>query len=500
MVKNLGHTYHPSTLTRMKAKGNKWYVFVTKPKELATRAKDQVRRSTGTTDENAAKRMQHKITCEIYAEFDKALNRDPFVELVEPYWNIDKHGQVSDFLKKWGRVEVCMRVWMASEGNRELCESLFRHLQYQEAMEFRAAITPKPDPYPVVIQQEKINDLRQFMEELDGEKLVADTLSKKPEKILNTSGCPTILGCLNEYMTSRKWKSIREKTRRYTPSYIEKCVGIIGDLPIDQLLPVHAVKIAQELENRGLANATIKNYKSALDGLIVFAKNNLNNETVTPVRPWIVANPLADVSISNYGAKKRSWEALTEDQLHHLFSLLMLGKDRLLLTILVTTGMRLDEAALLQWDQVKKDKNGITYFDLSMGALVKNDKFSARLVALPDCLSLPNKATGKLFNFKLDDDGKSAKDASRYLNEKYLHRVRFDKNDDRKVVHSLRHNFSGLLQNLVPTPSAEHLDWITGHDMEGAKTASERKRTYNQDIDLSIKYEIVNRVKHPWLN
>jgi len=57
-----------------------------------------------------------------------------------------------------------------------------------------------------------------------------------------------------------------------------------------------------------------------------------------------------------------------------------------------------------------------------------------------------------------------------------------------------------LLQNLVPTPSAEHLDWITGHDMEGAKTASERKRTYNQDIDLRIKYEIVNRVKHPWLN
>ena len=26
MVNNLGHTYHPSTLTKMKAKGNKWYV------------------------------------------------------------------------------------------------------------------------------------------------------------------------------------------------------------------------------------------------------------------------------------------------------------------------------------------------------------------------------------------------------------------------------------------------------------------------------------------
>ena len=37
---------------------------------------------------------------------------DGGVGVGEPEGNIDKHGQVSDFLKKWGRVEVCMRVWM----------------------------------------------------------------------------------------------------------------------------------------------------------------------------------------------------------------------------------------------------------------------------------------------------------------------------------------------------------------------------------------------------
>ena len=69
MVKNLGHTYHPSTLTRMKAKGNKWYVFVTKPTELQSRPKEQVRRSTGTTDEKLDKHKQHQITQNIGVDF-----------------------------------------------------------------------------------------------------------------------------------------------------------------------------------------------------------------------------------------------------------------------------------------------------------------------------------------------------------------------------------------------------------------------------------------------
>ena len=54
--------------------------------------------------------------------------------------------------------------------------------------------------------------------------------------------------------------------------------------------------------------------------------------------------------------------------------------------------------------------------------------------------------------------------------------------------------------NLRPVPSSEHMDWITGHDMDGSKTESERTRTYGQDPDVSVKYEILNRIEHPWLN
>lgn len=177
----------------------------------------------------------------------------------------------------------------------------------------------------------------------------------------------------------------------------------------------------------------------------------------------------------------------------------MNANDRLLLSILITTGMRLDEAALLTWDQYKVDRNGLRYFDLSLGAIVKNDKFSARTVAIPDCLRLPKRGQGRLFNFPVDEDGKSSREASKRLRQ-YTHAVRLDENDNRKVVHSLRHNLSGLLTNLTPKPSSEIMNWITGHGMEGEKTQSERTKTYGIDPDVSVKYEVINRVKHPWLS
>ena len=50
-----------------------------------------------------------------------------------------------------------------------------------------------------------------------------------------------------------------------------------------------------------------------------------------------------------------------------------------------------------------------------------------------------------------------------------------------------------------PEPSSEHMNWITGHGMQGGITESERQRTYGQDPDVKVKYEIVNRIQHPWL-
>ena len=476
-------TYQPSTLNQLAAKGGKWYVFVTKPTELQSRPKEQVRRSTGTTDEKLAKRKQHQITQNIYAEFDKALGRDPLVELLKPHWDEGKFGDdIADFIKRLGKVEACIHVWMSPNTDRKLVDSLFDHLNYQEALEFKEFMTPKEDPYPDHIKVPKLEALGQFINELDGEKNTRKIPSARLSKtIINLSGCPTITEFMPNYMAHRKWDAITEKNKRYIPTHIKKCIEIIGDLPVDQILPTHATQIAEVMEdspkNPPYSNATIRTYIGSLSGLLTHIHDNETNLHVNPPKPWIMSNVLKGVKLEHYGEKKRSYEALTEEQLHALFHLQMPNSDRLLLSILITKGMRLDEAALLRWDQYKTDKNGIRYFDLAADAIVKT-AYSKRLVALPDCLKMPEAHDGRIFDFKIGLDNKSSKFASRRLNDRYFKKIRTDENDDRKVAHSLRHNLTGLLLNLTPPPSSEVMNWITGHGVESNKNESERVRTY----------------------
>ena len=500
-------TYQPSTLNQLSAKGGKWYVFVTKPTELQSRPKEQVRRSTGTTDEKLAKRKQHQITQNIYAEFDKALNRDPFIELVKTYWDeasigysIEDASNSVEAAKAGERVFIIQTLLMRKLLTQSAIDKLFEHLDIAEAKKVRLAIEfledDEPNPYPARIQQ------RQFIEQQSTENKTVRSQNKKLNLILNATGCPTINDFMPSYLAQRKWDTISEKHKRYIPTHIKKCVEIIGDLPVDQILPTHATQIAEVMEDSPktppYSNATIRTYVGGLSGLLTYIHDNETNTDVNPPKPWITSNVLKGVKLEHYGEKKRSFEALTEEQLHALFKLPMPNSDRLLLSILITTGMRLDEAALLRWDQYKTDKNGIRYFDLATDAIVKTS-YSKRLVALPDCLKMPVASEGRIFDFKIGLDNKSSKFASRRLNDRYFKKIRNDENDDRKVAHSLRHNLTGLLLNLTPTPSSEVMNWITGHGAESNKNESERVRTYQQDVDLRVKYDIINQIKHPWL-
>lgn len=504
----LNRGYAPPSLTQIPSKGNVWHVIITKPESLRGGKKNiQVRRSTGTTDRRLARIKQSQIVEEIYAEWDRQLERDPFIELLEAHGFQDPiyNWSAKQFVERQGRVQAAMNVWTKLVRHRgehhPVVDEIFKYLNYEEALELWRIITPEEDPYPAAIRARKDAELRAFLSDLDGEPAYSDRPKvAKPATIINQSGCRTILDYLPEYMDARKWVDIRLKTKAEAKSKIERCAEIIGDLPLDQILANHGYAIASTLDDDGKSNSTIKAHLNALSLLIDHAAPRLIDSSIRPARPFVVANPLKGISLKEYGRAKRSWQPLTEDQLFRLFNQDMPAKDRLLLSILITTGMRLDEAALLSGKQLKQDRHGIRYFDLSMGAIVKNDKFAARNVAIPDCLKIPPLEDGLLFDFPRNADGKASSKASKELNQKYFHPIRFDAKDDRKVVHSLRHNLSGFLLNLTdPAPSSEHMNWITGHGMQGGIAESERQRTYGQDPDVKVKYEIVNRIQHPWL-
>lgn len=496
--------YPPTKLVQIKSKGDYWFVQVTKPDDVyaITGGNKTARLSTKTKDKRQAELLWRPTETQLDTSWDTLLQRDPFIELLSAHWPKKEALPPKEFIDtvEGGKVLACCRVCMGPEGwNMGLANQLFRYLKHFEAIEFREAITPRANPYPTNIQNEQASQLRQFIEENEGEELNVSTPS--PTQFVNVSGCPTILEVLPLYLNSKKrWEGISKKEKKYAHKYIERCVEIIGDKPLDQVIKIDAINIMIALESEGKANSTIGTYKRHLSNLFSWAETHCINDRAQPIQHWLKGNPFFGVGTEGYGAKKRSYEALSEEQLHHLFSLDMPEDHRLLLSILITTGMRLDEVALLEWSQYKKDRNGLRYFDLSLGAIVKNDKFSARTVAIPDCLTLPPASQGRLFNFPVNADGKSSKWASKELNETYFHVIRINKEDDRKVVHSLRHNLTGMMQNLTNPPAPDnHMDWITGHSMEGDKTASERKRTYASDVDVKVKYDIVNRIKHPWL-
>ena len=418
--------YQKSTLVDIKSKGNYWFVVCTKPQALRKNKHDKaIRRSTKTREYREATRLWDKIEKEIYQEFDAALNRDPFMELADKYWNranpdysLDKFkssllaGDIelelnhdkevtkfinsfdepltempefmfteagvripTDFKKRYPRVyseDYKVKILEDLIGNEVIdhneINEFFRYLNYDEAIEVRYFVqTLRPDnPYPLQMQTKQrevelteagINDKRKV-------KIAPQRATSS--QIMNQSGCPSIGDVLPEYMLAKKWNHIRDKTKKYTPNYINKCLEIIGNLPLDQVQNFHANDIAKRLDEEGKANSTIKNYVNSLGGLLAWATTNVRNKRSEIEKPWVLSNVFMGVSLEYWGAKKREWEALETKQLMHLFSLEMSEQERLILTLLITTGMRLDEVCLLRWEQIKKDKNGIRFIDLSV--------------------------------------------------------------------------------------------------------------------------------------
>jgi hypothetical protein len=154
MGTKMGTKYHPSRLVQLPAKGNKWYVHVTRPKELQTSKNLIVRRSTGTTDEKIARKLQYKITQEIYSEFDAALTSAPLsiIDLAKKHWPLppsakETHQELIGNMDG-GNPLFSYRVWLASGKDNEVANQLFEHLDYDGAKHFRHLITPDhSNPY-----------------------------------------------------------------------------------------------------------------------------------------------------------------------------------------------------------------------------------------------------------------------------------------------------------------------------------------------------------------
>lgn len=263
----------------------------------------------------------------------------------------------------------------------------------------------------------------------------------------------------------------------------------------------HAYSYAKWMDTElGAANKSIKAAVSYVKGMFSWAITQEDYLITEP--PWTKLDKIGD-----YGKEEESRSPFRQEQLVELFNLAALNgkgkmnqREHLLLSILITTGCRLDEAALLCWDNITQHQDGWHYIDLTK-AIVKN-KGSKRLLPLPDVLwkIMPQrgyKATvdgvrisldDRLFDYSLDSDGKASRAASQACGRQ-LAKIKPEKN---QVTHSLRGTLKDLLRD--NGVSKELNDYITGHgqgDVAGNK--------YGAGHDIKHRYEALNLPAHNYI-
>ena len=166
-------------------------------------------------------------------------------------------------------------------------------------------------------------------------------------------------------------------------------------------------------------------------------------------------------------------------------------QERLLLSILISTGMRLDEVALMTWERIREYEQVLCFCLVNDNGDERfKNRGSMRYVPVPKIIvpMLPERGQGRVFNYRVDRDGKAQAAAS----DAVMPLIRKITKDDRKVAHSLRGNFKDALRELEI--SKELNDFITGHaqgDVGGR---------YGEGPSIKKRSEVIDRIQHPWFH
>jgi integrase len=279
----------------------------------------------------------------------------------------------------------------------------------------------------------------------------------------------------------RKKDWTRQKSKQAFCTHIDRFVELAGDVEVESIKPVTLYDFADLMVAKyDSSNATIRNYIASVSDVLNYAVR----------KDLIETNPARGLDLRSYGKAAAERKPFSDEMLCSLFAQALPNDIRMHWSILITTGMRLDEASLLTKSNIKIEK-GIQYFDLTE-AIVKN-KGSARKVPVPDAIKeqlniyLSVIKSERLFNFPTNADGKAQNAASK----KGMRYVRKITSDPALVVHSFRHTFKDLSRN-ADIPKDLH-DFITGHP--GSDTAS----SYGEGHSLAVKYEALNKIPHPYL-
>jgi integrase len=442
--------YPKASLVQVKGK---WYVQVTVPEELRPAFKDkkQLRLSTGTADRSEAERRLHTKATEIYAKFDEALSTHDPLTVVANELGGYLYGNPVWTPEDWepGRI---------GDSEREFDALMYNLLEVE----------------PSGIDQEGMHYLavmRLRAEELY-ERYAKELEKRKAGGVQSVRSFSEVASELHSNLQFN-----RGKTEQAKKLAARKFVKIVGNLPIGRVDRKAALSFVDMLA-RDLAHNTLQRD-------VGFVREVFSHAVQ---QDWIDRNPFDGISLRGKGRATEPRVPFKRSQLKQLFAMPLKEQDRLCLSILSATGMRLDEVALLEWGDIQTEE-GIQFFDLQRLHKVVKNRSAERQLPVPSALRLPQRGTGRLFTYRLDDDGKAQNAASKAL-MKYVNQVRDDPSDRRLTVHSLRHTYKDLLREAEVPDEAQN--FLMGHSGSGqgsrygAGPSLRLKSGYIERLDLSF--------------
>lgn len=286
-----------------------------------------------------------------------------------------------------------------------------------------------------------------------------------------------------EYVTYVERKYEKVNTQRKWIRAVDRFIGFVGDLRLSEIRPLAAYQFAQKQED---AKPTVSN-KSVTDyhtGMSLFLKYCIR-------QGYVEMNPFQGVGVKEYGKPKQSWLDYTPNDLDSIFEYDWNLQERLLLNILLSTGMRVSEAGSLTWERFNDTEvAGVRYFSLidTNGEQVEVKNIgSARYIPLHPDLVLPPRGEGRLFDYTIDDNGLCSSSIGHIINP-ILNKLASHK---RKSAHSFRGTLKVMLRDAGI--SKEINDIYTGHgsgDVSGTAYGGASTKTR---ADAIAKADI------PWL-
>lgn len=449
--------YYPvATLNYLTAK-KKWYVYVSVPTELREKFGAQVRRSTGTSDKRTAERKLHDIATSIYAEFDKS-RPNQFLGLLDKL-----HDLMAGPPEVYDLIKLLMQHPEAGPHSRA-------HYLDELKIDLKRGVGSKLIPSPTELNVYVDKDgpqKRDLINQLDA--LLVKEGSKEDQ--------PTFTKAAQTYIEQTNFT--REQIKKQTILATNEFAAFIGP---DKLLTEIAAKdlyayAAHLSATIGLAKTTIRGRIDRVS--LVF------HDAVR--KGLVLANPCLGLRLTGLGKDRESYKPFTKQELTSLFALDLPPQERLVLQCLAMSGMRLDEVALLTWEELTEE-DGIRLFDLTKRPTLRKNRGSARKIPVHTSIALPERNASnleRLFDYPLNVDGKTTT-----ASEKLMSYVRQVTNDPLKVIHSLRHTFKDSMRDAGV--SKETLDFLSGH------ASGDVAGKYGSGPSIKTRYEAISKLPSLW--